>query len=333
VTIGNSVSEIGQEAFLGCTGKLIVNCNLPFASFPDSNFSHVVISNGVTSIGESAFSDCTSLTSVTIPDSVTMIGHSTFDGCRNLASVTIPDSVTKIRHYTFRECASLKSITIPNDVTEIGFQAFYNCTSLKEVYCKPTTPPAGDEDIFSYYDSGHKPLGCKIYVPLNSVEAYKTSPYWSYYADQIVGVVFEDEALESGTNIKTINGNSILGSGDITISGGGNSIDIISFTQPETILSNIESGKVYVGRVGLSRLTIESFADNGSKHQEYTIVFYGGTFSGLSLILPEDVLWANGDIPEIQPEVYYELSITRTLHGMTEKAYYKAVLTPFKPVE
>lgn len=134
-------------------------------------------------------------------------------------------------------------------------------------------------------------------------------------------------------NFKTINGESILGSGDITISGGGNSIDIISFTQPETILSNIESGKVYVGRVGLSKLTIESFADNGSKHQEYTIVFYGGTFSGLSLILPEDVLWVNGEIPEIQPEVYYELSITRTLHGMTEKAYYKAVLTPFKSVE
>lgn len=135
------------------------------------------------------------------------------------------------------------------------------------------------------------------------------------------------------TPLKTINGESIIGSGDMTISGGGNSIDIISFTQPETILSNIESGKVYVGRIGLSSLTIESFADNGSKHQEYTIVFYGGTFSGISLILPEDVLWANGEIPEIQPEVYYELSITRTLHGMTEKAYYKAVLTPFKPVE
>lgn len=33
--------------------------------------------------------------------------------------------------------------------------------------------------------------GCKIYVPTESVEAYKTAKYWNSYASSIVGYDFE----------------------------------------------------------------------------------------------------------------------------------------------
>lgn len=53
----------------------------------------------------------------------------------------------------------------------------------------------------------------------------------------------KQEALVSGTNIKTINGTSLLGSGDITISGGGGSVvQIDGGDASSTYQSNVDGG-------------------------------------------------------------------------------------------
>ena len=91
----------------------------------------MTIPDSVSSIGNNAFAGCSNLTSVTIPDSVTSIGDIAFYRCISLTSVTIPDSVTSIGEYAFSGCTSLTSVTIPDSVISIYNGAFEGCTSLK----------------------------------------------------------------------------------------------------------------------------------------------------------------------------------------------------------
>ena len=220
VTIPDSVTTIGESAFYYCSrlrefnGKyasgdgrcLIIDGTLN--SFAPAGLTEYVIPDGVTSIGRSAFSGCSSLTSVTIPKSVTMIGVNAFYGCSSLTSVTIPksvtmignsaftscyrlisvtipDSVTSIGNLAFAYCDSLTSVTIGDSVTTIGDYAFGLCESLRSVYCEAVTPPAGGSEMF-YGNASYR----DIYVPTESVNAYKSANYWKDYANAIVGYDF-----------------------------------------------------------------------------------------------------------------------------------------------
>ena len=94
---------------------------------------NTVIPNSVTVIGQAAFLDCSGLTSISIPSSVTSIGNYAFDSCSGLNSITIGSGVTSIGHRAFKYCTSLSSVTIPTSVTFIGDEAFgydINLTSI-----------------------------------------------------------------------------------------------------------------------------------------------------------------------------------------------------------
>ena len=55
------------------------------------------------------------------------------------------------------------------------------CSSLANVYCKPTTPPTVDfSDILGHWSAfGSNASGRKIYVPAESVDAYKEAEFES----------------------------------------------------------------------------------------------------------------------------------------------------------
>ena len=72
--------------------------------------SSTVIPESVTSIGNEAFLNCRSLTSVNIPERVTSIGNYAFQYCDSLTSITIPESVTSIGVSAFFGCRSLTDI-------------------------------------------------------------------------------------------------------------------------------------------------------------------------------------------------------------------------------
>ncbi|MBO5832911.1 MAG: leucine-rich repeat protein [Alistipes sp.] len=191
IVIPSDITSVNPNLFHGCTSIRSVVIpegvtSIGQCTFCDcSSLTSIIIPESVTSIGYGTFFGCSSLKSITIPEGVTSIRESTFSGCTSLTSITIPEGVISIGEYAFCDCSSLTGITIPESVTFIDIRSFYGCSSLTSVYCMSTTPPVGEYSMF-YNNASDR----KIYVPMESVEAYKSAPYWSDYADAIVGYNF-----------------------------------------------------------------------------------------------------------------------------------------------
>ncbi len=116
ISVGNSVTHIGNYAFAGCIYA-----------------KSVTIGSSVKTIGEGAFMICQSLTSVSIPYSVTTIGTGAFAYCESMTSLTMSTSgkLTTIGQAAFAYCTGLTSLSIPTNVVTIETAAFLGCTSLK----------------------------------------------------------------------------------------------------------------------------------------------------------------------------------------------------------
>lgn len=161
--------------------SVVFGANLLSNTYKDG--TGVMIFDGdVTCIGGWAFSDCSTLSTISIPQSVTKIEHHAFNECSRLKSANIPDGVTSIGNHAFNECSSFTTVVIPDTVKSISVLAFWGCPSIC-VYCKAATPPKGDFDMFSSVSG--------IYVPAESVNAYKAASYWNTYKSYIYGYDFE----------------------------------------------------------------------------------------------------------------------------------------------
>ena len=93
ITIPNSVTLIGDEAFGGCSG--LTNIEIP---------------NSVTSIGVRAFYDCSGLTSLTLGSSVTSIGEYAFSGCDGLKEVYCKMETPVETEATFRDDVYMNAV-------------------------------------------------------------------------------------------------------------------------------------------------------------------------------------------------------------------------------
>lgn len=173
VTIPASVTEIGSNAFAGCTNLTSVNyagdwsnltiqsgnpavqdaANAPLFDFefipPDNtavivtNYKYKGTAADVTipshykgkpvTMIDHAAFHDSAVTSVTIPDSVTSIPDDAFAFCSQLTNISIPNSVTFIGFSAFNSCTSLKSITLPSSLSTIQSSAFYNCGNLETI--------------------------------------------------------------------------------------------------------------------------------------------------------------------------------------------------------
>ena len=153
VTIPDSVTEIGSNAFADCTNLTSVNYAGDWSNLTIQSGNPAVEDAAKDAANEQLFDfeftpDNTAVivtnykykgtaADVTIPSRykgkpVTAINNAAFPNSA-VTSVTIPDSVTSIPDAAFVNCSQLTNISIPNSVTYIGFSAFDGCASLKSI--------------------------------------------------------------------------------------------------------------------------------------------------------------------------------------------------------
>ena len=124
----SSLSEINLPSTLKLisgTGAFSGAESLKSIEFPEG----VIIDDTVGSL----LSDCTSLTSVSLPASLTKIPMSMFSGCTSLKSVSAAGPIDSIGDRAFENCSSLTDIDFQGTLTSIGSSAFQGCASLERV--------------------------------------------------------------------------------------------------------------------------------------------------------------------------------------------------------
>lgn len=151
VTIPDSVTEIGSNAFAGCTNLTIVNYAGDWSKLTIQSGNPAVEDAAKDAANEQLFdfefilnntavvviSYKGTAADVTIPSRykgkpVTAINNAAFPNSA-VTSVTIPDSITSIPDAAFYNCGNLETIHIPVSVTFIGSYAFDDCPNLMTV--------------------------------------------------------------------------------------------------------------------------------------------------------------------------------------------------------
>ena len=190
VTIGNLVYSLDTDTKVATVTGYDSSNNPTDVVIPNT-IEYGGKNYSVTTIGQWAFSSCISLASIDIPNSVTTIGESAFASCESLASIDIPNSVTTIGEFAFAYCFSLASVNIGESVTTIGLGAFIYCYYITSVTCLAKECPVYDKDsganMFSVYKTA------TLYVPKQSIDAYKTTDPWSNFVNV---VALEDVGIE-----------------------------------------------------------------------------------------------------------------------------------------
>lgn len=115
VHIPYGVTEIGQSAFMD-----------------HNEIANVTLPDSITGIGVNAFLGCDAMKSINIPQGVRKIDDNAFLRCESLEKIVIPDSVTGLGMWCFSECGSLRTVSIPESIRNIGALAFYHTKWLDE---------------------------------------------------------------------------------------------------------------------------------------------------------------------------------------------------------
>lgn len=179
IKLNDGLLVVGSHAFYTC--PLLAKADLPAT---------------LKRVDDNAFFNNTKLAEVNFPSTLESIGKIAYYGCTSVKSFDIPEGITEILINTFAKCTALTSVTLPSTLETIGEFAFNDDKSLSCVKVNAVTPP--EFTTRNAFPSAIFPT-CRLLVPDESIDDYKSANIWQDFADiQTAGVdaVSADSSLD-----------------------------------------------------------------------------------------------------------------------------------------
>lgn len=207
VTLPNTVTEIGDRAFINCSLESI---KLPdhlksigaYAFYNCYKMKGIVLPESLESIGEHCFDKCYEITEINIPSKIVNIPDYAFNNCRP-TELIIPEGVKTIGAYAF-SCLDVEYLELPSTLTSIGEWAF-TIKTMKCIKSHVKEPFAIDGDmvklIYGTWISGTQdivPSPVWLFVPSGTVDKYRETEGWNDFSVIVEGspVEYADDAFE-----------------------------------------------------------------------------------------------------------------------------------------
>ena len=139
VSLPDSVTQIGYEAFAGCDALQTIRFPKHLESVEPGVFrgclslEKIEMSDTIKALSESMFESCASLVEFPFRNGILELPRNVFSECLSLESANLPPSVAAIRSGAFGYCQSLQTVVLPAGLKLIEDDAFRNCTSLSHI--------------------------------------------------------------------------------------------------------------------------------------------------------------------------------------------------------
>lgn len=174
--VDRTITEVTAEDLEGITEIM------GYAFYDCRKLERVILPNGVVSIAGSAFADCRAMTHIELPAGLKRLGVRTFQTCSKLTYLVFKEGFESTTNYSIQGCGNLEIVDFPSTTISLNSNSITSCTALKKIIVRATTPPRATNPLFGSIGEA------KIYVPAESVEAYKSATNWSVYADRIFAI-------------------------------------------------------------------------------------------------------------------------------------------------
>ena len=132
-----------------------------------------------------SFSQCDNLKKVIVSDCTEEILNGAFYACPNLTDVRLNEGLKIIHSSAFGGAYLLEKMVVPSTVETMGNLVFVEAKAMKALIMKPVTPPSIGTKCFANTIVNNP---YPIYVPDESIDAYKAATNWASDAIRIKGI-------------------------------------------------------------------------------------------------------------------------------------------------